>query len=185
MWGPGGVVSGQGGRMSRVAPLRGGFCRGLRAPGRRCCTFARDLRWQKPRNHAETKSQRWSRSRSHVRRPPSAHTGARRLNTTTNGKAHDPEGKRPPPRSGAPLPCATPEKTTPIPHAHASTRPLGGNTRDPLKTGRHTNPARSPDEPDPIITAQSASRSTRHCLPTSNTPHPRNRPTTHRAPPQT
>ena len=167
----------------------GGSAGGLRAPGRRCCTFARAPRRQKPRN-LEEKRFRWRPlSRSHVRRPPSTHMGARQLHMTTDGKTHDPAGNRPPSRKGPTLPCATLRKDRrrppPPPHAHPRHSP-GGSAgalsrpvphRSGVRSGwsrpRRTvgapqgpRPPTGPDTPHPAAGALPAG----HCLKCADTP---------------
>ena len=99
--------------------------------------------------------------------------GARQPHTTPNGKARNPAENRPPPREGPTLPCATPKKTGEDRHNPRTGRPPG----TPLEGGRRTNPARSPDELDPVRT-----RRRRVTAPHSIGPRrPHNRATTHRA----
>ena len=114
------------GRTAAGRPCRGRGCR-----GGGCCTFARAPRLQKPRNHAEEWFQRRPGSGSHVRRPPSVHTGARQPRTTIDGKACNSAENMSSLRTGPALPCATPEKAasrprccTDTPQSRAGVRPI-------------------------------------------------------------
>ena len=55
-------------------------------PGRLSCTFMCGTSLQEPRDHAELLCRPPKRSRSHVRRPPSAHMGDHQLFVTNRGK---------------------------------------------------------------------------------------------------
>ena len=119
------------GRTSRAAPPRGGPAGACGCRGGGCCTFARAPRLRKPRNHAEEWFQRRPGSGSHVRRPPSAHMGARQPRTTIDGKACNSAENMPSLRTGPALPCATPEKVasrprccTDTPQSRAGIRPI-------------------------------------------------------------
>ena len=119
------------GRTSRAVPPRGGPAGACGCRGGGCCTFARAPRLRKPRNHAEEWFQRRPGSGSHVRRPPSAHMGARQPRTTIDGKACNSAENMPSLRTGPALPCATPEKAasrprccTDTPQSRAGIRPI-------------------------------------------------------------
>ena len=157
----------------------GGSAGGLRAPGRRCCTFARAPRRQKPRNLAEKRFRWRPLSRSHVRRPPSTHMGARQLHMTTDGKTHDPAGNRPPSRKGPYSPMCNIEErsekiTSTAPRSPPDTAPAGalGRSQGQCRTG----PACDPDGPVPdVLSARHGVR--RHLpVPTPRTPQPAHRP---------
>ena len=109
----GGVVLGAEGRMSRAGRPRAGPADACMCRGGGCCTLTLALRWWKPRNHAEQQFWWWPRFRSHVRRPPSPHMGARPPHTLVARKTCNSNKNQSPPRKIPSLPCATPKTATP------------------------------------------------------------------------
>lgn len=72
------------------------------------CTFTRGSCRAEPRNHAEMRSRRQPRRCSHVRRPPSAHMGARQLILTVVKNPHNSNENQHSSSEGLSLPCAVP-----------------------------------------------------------------------------
>ena len=101
------------GRMSRAGRPRAGPTDACMCRGGGCCTLTLALRWWKPRNRAEQQFWWWPRFRSHVRRPPSPHMGARPPHTLVARKTCNSNKNQSPPRKIPSLPCATPKTATP------------------------------------------------------------------------
>ena len=110
-----------------------------------CCTFVCGPWQTEPRNHAELLCRPPRRSRSHVRRPPSAHMGARRLIVTVVKYPRNINEKRHRPHRVPSLPCA---RSASAPERAA--RPPGDPRRRSCRAPKSDHPARPwpPRRPD-------------------------------------
>ena len=138
-----------------------------------CCTFVCGPWQTEPRNHAELLCRPPRRSRSHVRRPPSAHMGARRLIVTVVKYPRNINEKRHRPRRVPSLPCArsasVPKRAARPPGAAVPCKAItlrGLGPTPPGPCNRTSESHRSPPRPRPSAVVKA-----RETI-TSSTPEP-------------